>query len=727
MGHFQYECPTGVNYAEYEENEELVLMAYLEEEPTEFKGHWFLDSACSNHMTGTRSWFTKLDENIKHAVRLGNGKRLAVRGIGDIRLEIGGLVQVITNVYFVPELTSNLMSVGQLQEKGVKVVIEKGECCIHHPQRGVIIRSQMTKNRMFVVHGKVKAAPSQCLQASEVQNTQVWHKRFAHVNHKAIRTMQYKKMVNGLPIVSGRSEVCETCNVGKQHRVAIPKKSFWRSSEKLQLIHTDLCGPITPSSQSGKRCVTRSLDDKVPEERWSGEKPNVDYFRVFGCIGHVHVPAQLRLKLDARSHKCVLFGISTVSKAYRMYDPIKRKIVISRDVIFDEEKEWDWGKEFGGDQELVIEEEILPMEVENTAGDATVEGVQIEEQPKIQDATVVPTQSETTSTEGQDHTAAPNQNADQIVGNTAGTSSQNDNPAMDNTDGASTRNRRAPTWMENYESGEGLSDEEEEVGFAMYSSSGDPTTFEEASQDARWVKAMEDEISAIERNNTWELVSLPTGTKAIGVKWVFKTKLNEEGNIDKLKARLVVKGYSQKKGIDYEEVFAPVARWDTIRTILALSAQRNWKVYQLDVKSAFLNGELKETVFVEQPQGFIKEGEESKVYKLNRALYGLKQAPRAWFNRIERYFKREGFKQNHYDHTLFVKRVWNKILVVSLYVDDLIYAGNDKMMCESFKCSMQKEFEMTDLGVMKFFLGVEVQQTEAGIYLCQKKNMPKKY
>lgn len=142
------------------------------------------------------------------------------------------------------------------------------------------------------------------------------------------------------------------------------------------------------------------------------------------------------------------------------------------------------------------------------------------------------------------------------------------------------------------------------------------------------------EIESIEKNKTWELTVLPQGVNPIGVKWVFKTKLNENGEVDKYKARLVAKGYAQQYGVDYTEVFAPVARLDTIRLILALAAQNSWSVFQLDVKSAFLHGDLSEEVFVQQPLGYEKKGEEGKVYKLRKALYGLKQAPRAWYSKI---------------------------------------------------------------------------------------------
>lgn len=149
---------------------------------------------------------------------------------------------------------------------------------------------------------------------------------------------------------------------------------------------------------------------------------------------------------------------------------------------------------------------------------------------------------------------------------------------------------------------------------------------------------MEDEIHMIEKNNTWEIVDRPKNREVIGVKWVYKSKLNPDGSIQKYKARLVAKGFKQKPGVDYYETYAPVARLETIRTVIALAAQKKWKLYQLDVKSAFLNGYLEEEIYVEQPEGFSVEGGENKVFKLKKALYGLKQAPRAWYSQIDKYF-----------------------------------------------------------------------------------------
>ncbi|XP_076916691.1 uncharacterized protein LOC143576500 [Bidens hawaiensis] len=184
-------------------------------------------------MSGVREWFTHIDENCRHTVKLGNDFRLDVKGRGDARLTIDGVSQVITNVYYVPQLTSNLISIGQLQEKSVSITIQGGVCKVVHPQMGLIITSKMSKNRMFPVFASSRTTQTKCLQVSGDSTTHLWHRRFAHVNHKAIRTMTFKKMVKGLPTVAEKHKVCEICAVGKQEREAIAKKSNWRASEKL--------------------------------------------------------------------------------------------------------------------------------------------------------------------------------------------------------------------------------------------------------------------------------------------------------------------------------------------------------------------------------------------------------------------------------------------------------------------------------------------------------------
>jgi Reverse transcriptase (RNA-dependent DNA polymerase) len=206
----------------------------------------------------------------------------------------------------------------------------------------------------------------------------------------------------------------------------------------------------------------------------------------------------------------------------------------------------------------------------------------------------------------------------------------------------------------------------------------DPSSFEEAEKKEEWREAMKADINAIENNNTWKLVPLPEDKKTIGVKCVFRTKYNSDNTIQKHKARLVVNGYAQEYGIDYEETFSPVARIESVRLVLALAAQLKATVFQLDVKSAFLNGDLTREVYIDQPPGFEKKGKENQVYRLLKALYGLKQAPRAWYIKIDGFFENCGFSKNMSEPNLFIKDEGTaKFLIVCLYVDDMIYMGTN--------------------------------------------------
>ncbi|XP_073121665.1 uncharacterized protein [Henckelia pumila] len=201
-----------------------------------------------------------------------------------------------------------------------------------------------------------------------------------------------------------------------------------------------------------------------------------------------------------------------------------------------------------------------------------------------------------------------------------------------------------------------------------------------------------------------------------------QTKTNQDGSVNKYKARLVAKGYKQKEGEDFNEVFDPLSRLDTIRLIISLAAQNGWKLFQMDVKLAFWNGYLQEEIYLEQPLGFVRKCEEDKVYKLKKTLYGLKQSPRAWYGRINDYFIKFGFEKCHFEHTLYIKKNPNEgVMVVSLYADNLIFTDNHLKMLMDFKISMMNEFDRTDLEELHNFLGINVEQSKAGIFISQEK------
>ena len=201
----------------------------------------------------------------------------------------------------------------------------------------------------------------------------------------------------------------------------------------------------------------------------------------------------------------------------------------------------------------------------------------------------------------------------------------------------------------------------------------------------------------------------PSSQSVIGTKWVFRNKSDENGTIVRNKARLVAQGYNQEEGIDYEETFAPVARLESIRMLFAFACHKGFTLYQMDVKSAFLNGHILEEVYVEQPPGFINYKYPDHVFKLKKALYGLKQAPRAWYDRLSKFLIQNEFSMGKADTTLFVKIMGENLIVVQIYVDDIIFGATNVSLCENFAKSMSSEFEMSMMGELTFFLELQIK------------------
>jgi hypothetical protein len=225
-----------------------------------------------------------------------------------------------------------------------------------------------------------------------------------------------------------------------------------------------------------------------------------------------------------------------------------------------------------------------------------------------------------------------------------------------------------------------------------------PTDWREAIMDPKWKAAMLEEMEALEKNNTWEVVELPKGKEPVGCKWVYTIKQNPDGKVDRYKARLVAKGYTQTYGVDYEQTFAPVAKINTIRTLISCAVNLDWHLHQLDVKNAFLHGDLHEEVYMHIPPGFATAKTEGKVLKLHRSLYGLKQSPRAWFDRFRKAVLKLSYKQSNADHTLFYKKKGNMLTILIVYVDDIVITGNDIAGIEELKQQLKREFEVKDLG-----------------------------
>ncbi|KAK1427855.1 hypothetical protein QVD17_16553 [Tagetes erecta] len=252
-----------------------------------------------------------------------------------------------------------------------------------------------------------------------------------------------------------------------------------------------------------------------------------------------------------------------------------------------------------------------------------------------------------------------------------------------------------------------------------------PKNISEALQDNSWIEAMQEELLQFRKQEVWKLVDLPEGENAIGTRWLYKNKPDERGIVVRNKARLIAQGYTQEEGIDYEEVFAPVARLEAIRVFLAYASFMRFKVFQMDVKGAFMYGPITDDVYVRQPPGFEDPDYPHRVYKLSKALYGLHQAPRIWYETLSKHLLENGFTRGQIDPTLFMKRENDDLLCVQVYVDDIIFGSTSESMCKEFEEIMKNRFQMSSMGEINFFLGLQVKQSADGIFINQSKFVEK--
>jgi hypothetical protein len=248
--------------------------------------------------------------------------------------------------------------------------------------------------------------------------------------------------------------------------------------------------------------------------------------------------------------------------------------------------------------------------------------------------------------------------------------------------------------------------------FSLYITDDDPRTVREAmnSEDGNlWKRAMDKEMTSLDKNESWDLVELTTGRNPIGNKWVFKKKLNAEGKVEKYKARLVAKGYSQVEGIDFGEIFSPVAKLTSIIFLLSVAAAFDFEVEQMDVKTTFLHGDLEEEIYMKQPKGYAVKGKRELVCKLKKSLYDLKESLRMQYQKFDTYMLGLGFTRSKEDHCVYFKLIGDHLIYLVLYVDDMLLIGNNKEIIQDVKTQLSSKFDMKDLGASNFILGMEIK------------------
>lgn len=416
------------------------------------------------------------------------------------------------------------------------------------------------------------------------------------------------------------------------------------------------------------RSPTKVLAKMTPYEAWFKEKPQVGHLRVFGCEAYAHIPKDERRKLDPKAGKCIMLGYGAETKGYRLYCPSDNKVIFSRDVVF---REGDFENEDRrmdlGDEER-IELDVLP------------------------DESQVESESEETVVGSRPTTTTPDL-TDSVI--------ESSSPPRQPSPPAARRSMRPRNFPDYY----GLSAKLVKV---------EPSTVEEAMNSRekdQWIGAMQKEMDSLQENNVWELTELPEGRQLVGSKWVFKTKTDADGKVERYKARLVAQGFSQKPGCDYDETFCPVVRLESVRTLVALSVQHGLQVHQVDVATAFLNGRLEEEVYMAQPEGFVSPGREHFVCRLKKSIYGLKQSARCWNTALDTHLKRLGFVQAGSDPCIY-RSTGGELCLMGVYVDDIIVAAKTSGRVDKVKKGLAEKFDIKDLGKLHHFLGMKVIQDE---------------
>ena len=420
------------------------------------------------------------------------------------------------------------------------------------------------------------------------------------------------------------------------------------------------------------RVIIRPILKKTPYELYKGRKPNISHLHVFGCKCFILNNGKDNLgKLDAKADEGIFLGYSLHSKGFRVYNKRIMTIEESVHIVFDETNHNLARKNISEDFVEMFDSLSLKDNEEHN----TMKEMPNKEMEKQNDGEESQEQHDDLPREWRTKKDHP---LDNIIGEV--------------TQGVRTRSSLRDTHVH-----------------MAFVSQIEPKTIDEAIIDEHWTLAMQEELNQFKRNDVWELVPKPNNHTIIGTKWVFRNKLDENGVIVRNKARLVAKGYNQEEGIDYDETYAPVARLEAIRMLLAFASSYDFKLYQMDVKSAFLNGFIQEEVYVDQPPGFEDFEKPNHVFKLKKALYGLKQAPRAWYERLSKFLLEKGFTRGKVDTTLFILHKNHDILLVQVYVDDIIFGSTNESLCKYFSKLMQGEFEMSMMGELNFFLGLQIK------------------
>ncbi|KAK1608302.1 hypothetical protein QYE76_031975 [Lolium multiflorum] len=744
---------------------------------------WVFDTGSVAHICNSKQELKNKRQLLKDEVtmRVGNGSKVNVIAVGTLPLHLpSGLVLSLNNCYYVPALSMNIISGSCLMQDGYSFKSENNGCSIF--MNNIFYGRAPQKNGLFLLDLDSSNTHIHNIDAKRIKlndnSTYMWHCRLGHIGVKRMKKLHTDGLLESLDFES--LDRCEACLMGKMTKTPF-SGIMERATDLLEIIHTDVCGPMSVASRGGYRYVLTFTDDlsrygyiylmkhksetfekfkefqsevenqrnkkikflrsdrggeylsyefgmhlkkcgilsqltppgtpqrngvsehrnrtlldmvrsmmsltdlplsfwsyaletaaftlnrapsksveTTPYELWFNKKPKLSFLKVWGC--EAYVKKLQPDKLEPKAEKCVFIGYPKETIGYTFYHRSEGKIFVAKNGTF-------------------LEKEFLTKEVTGRK----VELDEIEESLLVDQSSAVP-----------ENVPVPP---------TPATEEANDNDHETSNETAteprrSTRDRATPDWYDPCLNVMIVDNNDE-----------DPATYEEAmmSPDSnKWQEAMKSEMGSMYDNKVWTLVDLPDSRKAVENKWIFKRKTDADGNITVYKARLVAKGFRQIQGVDYDETFSPVAKLKSVRILLAIAAFFDYEIWQMDVKTAFLNGDIEEELYMVQPKGFVDPKNANKVCKLQRSIYGLKQASRSWNRRFDKVIKDFGFIQCHGEACIYKKVSGSSVAFLILYVDDILLIGNDIELLSSVKGYLNNSFSMKDLGEASYILGIKI-------------------
>ncbi|KAJ4712638.1 Retrovirus-related Pol polyprotein from transposon TNT 1-94 [Melia azedarach] len=713
-GHWKSDCPkkkrqqdklTGTAaVVDTNSEEDIALVA---DEHTDHNDVWILDSGASYHICPRREWFTTYEQVDGGNISMANSSICKAVGIGSIKIRThDGKFCTLNNVRHVPLMTKNLISLSMLDNKGFSF---QGEGGVLHVCKGSnVVLKGVKRGTLYFLQGSTLSG-SVAVASSEIDKdnmTKLWHMRLGHMSARGMQILSKWDLLCGHKVKD--LEFCEHCIFGKLHRSKFPK-AIHRTKGTLDYIHSDCWGPSRVESLGGHRYFVSMIDD-FSRMTWvfimKHKSEAFKNFRQWKALVENQTGKKIkRLRTDNGLEFC-----------WSEFDEFCKNEGIARHHTVRDTPQQN-GVAERMNQTLLERARCMLSNAELTRRFWAEASIVVSENGSVEKQ--VEQQVTLDESEPQHKDQHP-QSESKPSGSSLPVASQHSL--------ALNRSKRA-----NYGIPPKRYGFEDMVAYALQvaeevdTNSNEPSTYKEAvtcTESTQWLAAMGDEMESLHKNQTWELTKRPRDRKIVTCKWVYKKKEGEtsvEGI--KYKARVVARGFTQREGVDYNEIFSPVVRHTSIRVLLAIVAHQDLELEQLDVKTAFLHGELEEEIYMTQPDGFQVPGKEDYVCKLKKSLYGLKQSPRQWYKRFDSYMIEIGYTRSPYDCCVYYSKATNGSLIyLVLYVDDMLIAAENKSDVQKLKDLLSVEFEMKDLGAARKILGMEIyrDRSKKKLFLSQK-------